>query len=158
MYKKYFHPIKLVELSDVCDFTQEELIEAGISFTSGFENLGIVFTGTTFPMNVVVNDMIERASFVDMLGHTANDLERQRLNGAQFADYLMSHFRSHNIKEGQTVFVVLTKGDEEVMINLSNVIITIAEKKEKGAHVHATPLVGNYCIWPNSLNPWFIFP
>ena len=91
-------------------------------YSSRFEKWGIVFSGVAPKTRVAIHGFAEGGSYSDFLGNTAEQLEKRRLLGSQFLDVCRYH--SHRlVRDGYRNFFVLTRGDEVVAKDLSNVFV-----------------------------------
>ena len=100
--------------------TARKVFPAG--FDSDFENWGIVFSGVAPEMEVASYELIRNGKFSDFLGNTVAELEKCRMLGSQFLKICRDtpdKFKNSN----RANFFVLTKGDESVAKNLSNVFV-----------------------------------
>ncbi|MBU0999310.1 hypothetical protein KKG24_03325 [Patescibacteria group bacterium] len=147
MIKENFKPLRVVVLRGGVE-KNNLLFGMRIQLDRRLEEFGIVFSGIAPEITVVVKKLVEKGNLLDILGHTANDLERRRLMGSQFLDYLMFHFYGHR------TLTVLTKNNEEVATNLSNVFIVEAERFQENK-IFVSPLLLKDRV---SVGPHFIFP
>lgn len=93
--------------------------------SGAFEHKGIVFSGATPETEVLVEELIQNGDFYHFLHCTQTGLERRRLLGSQFLAICRDHYAALR-KGGYSNFFVLTKGDEEVSSDLSNVFVAQA--------------------------------
>ena len=122
--KTYLHHLEVVKLGytygDDTLETAEKAFKAG--FASNFEKYGIVFSGCAPETSISVDELIEDGKFPDFLGNTSEELESRRMLGSQWLKLCREHsFRL--FKRGNSSFFVLTKNDEKVVIDTSNVLV-----------------------------------
>lgn len=87
-----------------------------------FKMCGITFSGSMVLTEIDVDDLIHDGRFTDFLGSTATELEKHRLTGSQFLKLCSEH--GGRLRGGGCAnFFVLTKGDEPVREDLSNVSV-----------------------------------
>lgn len=91
-------------------------------FSPDFESQGIVFSGIASETEITVNELVHNGKFTEFLGNTAVELEKRRLLGSQFLKICRDN-PDKLCDEGYSNFFVLTKGDEVVAEDLSNVFV-----------------------------------
>ncbi len=90
-------------------------------FSPDFENRGIVFSGVAPEIEIVSNEIVQNGKFSDFFGNTATELEKRRLLGSQFLKICRT---PDKLRDGNRAnFFVLTRGDEKVAEDLSNVFV-----------------------------------
>ena len=99
--------------------TTRKVFPAG--FDSDFENWGVVFSGVASKTRIEASKLVQNGKFSDFLGNTVAELEKRRMLGSQF----LAICRDPNKLQdgGYANFFVLTKGDEKVAEDLSNVFV-----------------------------------
>ncbi|OGI86138.1 hypothetical protein A3A01_02410 [Candidatus Nomurabacteria bacterium RIFCSPLOWO2_01_FULL_39_17] len=91
-------------------------------FDPDFENWGIMFSGVAPEAEIASDELTQSGKFSDFLGNIATDLEKRRVLGSQFLKLCRDN--SDKLRgDGRANFFVLTKGDEAVMEDLSNVFV-----------------------------------
>lgn len=91
-------------------------------FDLDFENRGIVFSGVASEIEVATDELAGNGKFSEFLGNTAVELEKRRMLGSQFLAICRDN-PGKLLRYGYANFFVLTKGDEAVMKDLSNVFV-----------------------------------
>ena len=122
--KNYLRRLEVVRLgatdSTETYETAKKVFEAG--FDSDFENFGIIFSGIAPEMDVAVDELVKNGKFREFLGETLEELERRRMLGSQFVKFCRDI--PGKLKQGGNAsFFVLTKNDEPVAVDLSNVFV-----------------------------------
>lgn len=97
----------------------KKLFRAG--FDPEFKNQGIVFSGVAPETMVAIDQLIQDGLFSEFLGVTVMELEKRRLLGSQFLAICKNCNKLR--KNFYDNFFVLTRGDELVAEDLSNVFI-----------------------------------
>lgn len=94
-----------------------------ICFGLDLQKSGVVFGTVTPETDLVVDEIIidEDSKFANLI-HTAVEFERSRLTGSQFLS-VCKRYRHRLQKEGISNFFILTKGDEPVAEDLSNIFV-----------------------------------
>lgn len=100
--------------------TALKVFEAGLD--PSFETCGIVFSGVVPETELVADELIHNATFSKFLGNTAYELEKRRIVGSQFLAVCQKH-PDRLCAEISANFFVLTRGDEAVAEDLSNVFV-----------------------------------
>ncbi|MCX6752540.1 MAG: hypothetical protein NTZ87_03545 [Candidatus Nomurabacteria bacterium] len=75
-------------------------------------------------IKVVVDELVENGKFPDFLGNTALQLEQRRLHRGHLANLSNTHSKKL-CKDRYSVFAVVTKDDEPVKDDLSNVFVAL---------------------------------
>ena len=135
--------------------TAKKVFPAG--FDADFENWGIVFSGVAPTTDIVFDELVADGQFSDFFGNTAVEIEKRRFLGAQFLEICRVHSDKFR-KEGYANFVVLTKGDEPVAEDLSNVFVArvdVDDQGELGAYVFK---FGNDVVWSGGLGRRIVSP
>ena len=92
-------------------------------FPGGVYNENLLGTAKpTSAIKVVFDELIEDGKFPDFLGNTALELERRRLYRGHVIKSCETH-RDRFRKDGYATFAVITKDDEPVKDDLSNVFV-----------------------------------
>ncbi len=94
-------------------------------FDPEFEKQGIVFSGIAPETELLAEELVQNGKFSDFLGNTAAEIEKRRLLGSQFLAICRDNPKKLR-GEGRANFFVLTKGDEKVAEDLSNVFVANA--------------------------------
>ena len=92
-------------------------------FDPAFENRGIVFSGVAPETEVAADELVRSGKFSDLLGNIALELEKRRVLGSQFLAICQDGSNKLRGEGGYANFFVLTKGDEVVAEDLSNVFV-----------------------------------
>ena len=107
-------------------------------FDPDFENRGIIFSGVAPEVEIAGDELIQNGKFSDFLGKTATELEQIRLLGSQFL--ALCRDNPERLRgEGYANFFVLTRGDEKVAEDLSNVFVAgvrVRGRDELDAYLH----------------------
>lgn len=98
---------------------------------SKFEKHGIVFSGVAPDVEITAEELIHDGKFTDFLGITALELEKRRLLGSQFLA-ICRHNADKLRDQVHANFFVLTRNDEVVAEDLSNVFVAIVLVYEVG--------------------------
>jgi urease gamma subunit len=97
-----------------------EVFKAGLD--PDFKNWGIIFSGVAPEMDIAIDELTENGEFSEFLGDTAEELEKRHILGAQLVKFCQDH-PDWLCKNGCATFFILTKDDEPVKEDLSNVFI-----------------------------------
>ncbi len=109
--------------------TAKKVFKAG--FDADFKNWGIVFSGVSPETEIAGDELILNGKFSDFLGNTATELEKRRLLGSQFLKICREN--PDKLRDGGYAnFFVLTKGDEAVAEDLSNVFVADVNVSDRG--------------------------
>lgn len=121
---------KLGAIDDIGTYTKaKKVFKAG--FDADFENWGIVFSGIAPETDIAVDELVKDGKFPEFLGNTAEKLEKRRLLGAQWLKFCKDH--SNKLRQdGYATFAVLTKNDEPIAVDLSNVFVARVGVYERG--------------------------
>ena len=104
-------------------------------FTKDFESWGVVFSGVAPQTKFIADELIRNGKFSDFLGDTATELEKRRILGSQLLKLCRDH--SGQLRGGSLGnFFVLTKNDEPVNKDISNVLV--ADVRMYGVQLNAT--------------------
>jgi hypothetical protein len=121
-----------------------------------FGKCGITFSGTAPETEIAADELVANGKFTDFLGSKAEELERKRLRGCQF---LMLCFK-HNDRlrgGGWANFVVLTRSDEPVAPDLSNVFVARVRVGADGLSA-GLGRVSRVCVWFSGRRPRIFSP
>jgi len=131
--KNYLRRLEVVKLgaTDGAETlaTAKKVFKAG--FDADFGNWGIVFSGIAPETEIAVDELVEDGKFRDFLGSTPEELERRRMLGSQFAKFCREHPEKLR-KGGYATFVVLTKNDKPVAVDMSNVFVARVYVRDDG--------------------------
>ncbi len=119
-------------------------------FDPDFENWGIVFSGVAPATDFWANELILDGKFVDFLGNTAEALEKFRMLGSQFL--AICRDKTDNLRGGGYAnFFVLTKNDEPVAKDLSNVFVALVFVYDDGKLKALLFRLFNDFVWDGDL-------
>lgn len=91
---------------------------------TAFEKYDITFSVNPPKVNIVVFELVTDGKFTDFLGSNAGEFEKYRLLGSQFLTICKDNI--YKLRGGGYAnFFILTKGDESVVEDLSNVFVAI---------------------------------
>ncbi|MFH1200941.1 MAG: hypothetical protein V1484_01245 [bacterium] len=122
--KVYLRRICVVRLGAVGGIKTETAKKAfELGFDYSFENEGIVFSGISLETDMVIDEPTSNGRFQDFLGNTAEELERWRMFGSQFAEFCLSYPDKLRKNSHGATFFLLTRKDEPVAVDLSNVFV-----------------------------------
>jgi hypothetical protein len=128
---------------DTCE-TASQVFKAG--FDPDFKNWGIVFSGVAPETKVGAEELVLDGKFFDFLGSTAIELEKRRLLGSRFL--AICRDTPDKLRDGCYVnFFIITKGDEVVAEDLSNVFVAYV-------HVHDDGKLYAYVNHVSYVNVW----
>ena len=97
-------------------------------FDSKFARLGVVFSGIAPETEIDCGELVRRGTFSEIFGDTAEKLERRRLHGSQF----LAISRDGLYKLIDNRYFVLTREDEKVAEDMSNVSIAVVDVNGMG--------------------------
>ncbi|MFA5932325.1 MAG: hypothetical protein WC793_03035 [Candidatus Paceibacterota bacterium] len=92
---------------------------------SDFKNWGIIFSGVASEIDIDVNELIEDGKFPDFFGNSVSHLKKRHLLGSQFLKFCREHPDKLR-KDGYGTFFLLTRGDEPINDDFSNVFVASA--------------------------------
>jgi hypothetical protein len=119
-YLSCLEVVRLGAVSGTDDYESvKKVFKAG---SDDFEKKGIVFSGIAPESYIAVHELIKDAQTMDFLGNIPEELERRRILGAQFLKFCRVYPKKLR-KQGNITFAILTKKDELVFPDLSNVLI-----------------------------------
>lgn len=110
---------------------------------------GHIFSSNASEMLIAVDALIATAGFPEFFGNTATELEKLRLMGSQYLA-VCDHHRNKLCPGGFQNFFLLTKGDEVVASDLSNIVVAITTVYFDGTlkcdhhKFHNVPFYGNH--------------
>lgn len=135
----------------------------GLNFSPDFEKFGIIFSGIAPETEIVGDDLIKNCLFGEFLGKMPSDIEKKRLLGSQLLAICRDSQKKINalrkrgffgrefpstispedlpkLHLGGPNYVILTRGDEPVADDLSNVflanvVMSQLQFNELGAHI-----------------------
>jgi hypothetical protein len=128
-YLRYLFTFKLGATDDTGTMVKARKVFS--YFSSDFESCGIVFSGVAPGTKVAAHELVLHGRFTEFLGGTAKELEKLRLLGSQFLNLCQNN--SHKLqRNGFTNFFILTRGDERVAEDLSNVFVASVRVHDNG--------------------------
>lgn len=109
-------------------------------FSPKFAEYGIIFSGIAEYSSMTVRKLIQDGTFLDFIGNTAAVLEERRVLGAQFLDFCMQEQKWNIGGAKSTGVFVLTRGDEPVSDDLSNVYVAMVNGSKTNSRADIFPI------------------
>ena len=123
---KYLQPISFIDLGPTNGTynykTAEKVFAGGVD--QDFVKWRINFSGITPRIRLAIDGIAANGIFTHFFGETAEELDKQKVAGAQFL-HLFDHHpaKIFNSEEVLAAFAVLTANDDKVKDDLSNVFV-----------------------------------
>lgn len=148
-YLRHLFTLKLGATSGKDTYSTARKVFRGY-FAPEFESFGIVFSGVAPETEVAADELVRNGQFTEFLGNTAEELEKFRLLGSQFLSLCLDDSDKLQ-RNGYANFFVLTRGDEVVTEDLSNVFVArVGVDDDGGLRAGLCHVSGGY-IWSSGL-------